>query len=166
MKCDQARELMLTDYMDSELHLRLRHEVDEHLLRCASCREFREVAREKITRQFALTRVEDPPEFIWRGIREKITSKAGVSYGILSNAADVIRLAFSSLLGIPRPVAVLAAGAMIAILLLSAAPGMRRRALDGYLNDQIAFIADLDDGEAGGTDIFDTDIRIGTDNLL
>ncbi|MBU0881047.1 MAG: hypothetical protein KKE81_02490 [Candidatus Omnitrophica bacterium] len=166
MKCDQARELILTDYMDSEPGCGLRHEVDEHLRQCVSCCEFREVAREKIIGQFASARVEDPPEFVWRGIREKITSKAGVSHGILANSAAAIRLAFSSLLSIPRPVAVLVAGVMIAILLLSAAPGMRRRALYGYLNEQITFIANLDDGEADGSDIFDTDIQIGADNFL
>ena len=166
MKCKRARELILTDHMDGELGAERRREIEEHLRVCIECGAFERLTREKIARPFALARNEKPSAYLWEGIKEKIASEADGRTGIFSDAAEGIRRVFSSLLRIPRPIMAFAAGAMIIIAILAAASGSQNRALDEYLNEQAAFIAKLDAGQANGASIFDTDIKTGMENLL
>lgn len=79
----------------------------------------------------------------------------------------LIKEAFLSLARIPRTVVAFAAAAVIIVAVMVAAPVVQRRAVNEYLSDQAAFIADLDEpAEANGADIFDTDIKTGAENFL
>ncbi|MCX5677699.1 MAG: zf-HC2 domain-containing protein [Candidatus Omnitrophica bacterium] len=167
MKCERARELMLTDHMDGELNAKGQREMREHLRVCTECGNFEKLAREDAARPFALAGKEKPPAYIWEGIKEKIAlSEAGARAGIFANVVEVIRQIFSSILRIPKPIAAFAAGAMILIAILAAVSGSQSRALDEYLNEQASFLARLDAGQANGTSMFDTDIATGMENIL
>jgi len=167
MKCEIARELILTGHLDGELDAGRRREMEEHLRTCIGCGDFEKFARENAVRPFALAGKEKPPAYLWEGIKEKIMlSEANARTGIFSNAAEAIRRIFSFILRIPRPVIAFAAGAMIIIAILAAVSGSQSRALDEYLNEQASFLAKLDAGQPNGASIFDTDIKTGVENIL
>jgi predicted anti-sigma-YlaC factor YlaD len=169
MKCERARELMLTDHMDGELDAKGQREMREHLRVCEECGNFEKLARENSVKPFAITGKEKPPSYLWEGIKEKIVlSEARAGAGVFANAAESMRQIFSSILRIPKPVAAFAAGVMIVIAILAAVSGSQSRALalDEYLNEQASFLARLDVGQANGTSIFDTDIKTGMENIL
>ena len=166
MKCERAREFILTDHVDGELSSECRREVDDHLRTCAACRELEHLVREKISRPLNIATRETPPAYLWEGIRERITSDAEARSGVFSRLAELIRDAFSSISNIPRPVMAFAVVAVIMVGVLIAAPGLQRRALDEYLSEQAFFISRLDAGEVNGASMFDTDINTGAERFM
>jgi anti-sigma factor RsiW len=166
MKCERAREFILTDHMDDELDSECRREVDEHLRTCRACRELVHLVREKISRPLNVMIRETPPAYLWEGIREKITSDAEARSGVFSRLVELIRDVFSSISNIPRPVMAFAVVAMIMVGVLITVPSLQRRALDEYLSEQAFFISRLDTGEVNGASIFDTDINTGTERFM
>ena len=166
MKCERARELILTDHMDGELGSGCRGDMAEHLRTCAACRELEHLVREKISMPFNNATREAPPAYLWEGIRERIASDAEARSVVFSPVAEWIRKVLSAISDIPRPVMAFAAATIIAVGILIAAPGVQRRALDEYLSDQALFMSKLDAYEANGVSIFDTDISTGIEKFM
>lgn len=166
MKCERARELILTDHMDGELGPERRREIEDHLRVCAECGSFEKRAREDAVRPFALAKNEKPPAYLWESIKAKIASEADVRSGIFPKTLEGVRRIFSSLLSMPRPAIAFTAGAMVIIAILAAVSGSRNRALDEYLSEHASFIAGLDAVQANGAGMFDTDIKTGMENIL
>lgn len=167
MRCERARELILTDHMDGELGAEERQKMEEHLRTCAGCNKLEKLVREKSIRPFAAAVKEEPPAYLWESIREKIAlSEADVRTGIFSNAADGIRRIFSYILRIPKPVMAFAAAVTVIVAILTVTSISQDRALNEYLNEQASFLARLDVTQVNGASIFDTDIRTGVENIL
>lgn len=166
MKCEKAQELILTDYMDAELGEEHRREVDEHMRVCAACREFGALAREKNVQLLANVRKEEPPAYLWEGIRERIASEAKERSGILPDTVKFIREALLSLVKIPRPVIAFAAAAIVIVAVMVVGPVTQRLAVNEYLDDQAAFIVRLGTDETNEIGIFDTDIKTGAESFL
>ena len=167
MKCQKARGLILTDYMDGELSDERSREIEGHLSACAACRKFEAAVRAKTAAPFTLIKKEEPPPYIWEGIRERVSSGNKAAAGIVSDTVESMRWALSPLLKIPRPIVAFAAAAMVIVGLLAVIrPFAQSYALDEYLSEQAAFIAGLSAEDLGGENIFDTDIKSGVESFL
>jgi len=70
-KCDQYKDLILTDYIDRQLSQEVSSELENHLLDCSDCRIFlKEVKNNKTPFQQAFQ--EQVPGELWDTIKQKI----------------------------------------------------------------------------------------------
>jgi hypothetical protein len=72
MKCDKARDLILTEYIDGEISGKLKQELEDHLLQCISCRELLVLSKTKVEDVFDNAQVQETPEYVWHRIKDKI----------------------------------------------------------------------------------------------
>lgn len=77
MKCDQFKEIFLTDYLDEMLSAEKRKDCDTHLESCELCAGL--VADLKTITEQTFKKVEtlQPSRQIWAGIQHKIESQTG-----------------------------------------------------------------------------------------
>lgn len=77
MKCDQFKEIFLTDYLDEMLSAEKRQSCDIHLQGCALCSGL--VADLKTITEQTFKKVEtlQPSRRVWAGIQQKIESQTG-----------------------------------------------------------------------------------------
>jgi|GEM_PF-2924410 len=76
MKCDQARELILTDAIDVEISTEDKRELLTHLVACESCRLLMDRAEADLVRPFEqAVRLVPPPE-IWQNIESGLDRAA------------------------------------------------------------------------------------------
>ena len=73
MKCNDIQELILTDYLDGEIHPDVKKQVDGHIAGCQLCREFLAVSRQVTEQPFkhSQPKFENQQE-IWQKIKFKI----------------------------------------------------------------------------------------------
>jgi anti-sigma factor RsiW len=75
-KCDQFKDLILTDYMDGELDQKLSQGLESHLLDCGDCRAFfKEVRNNTVisTGSYPVNVLRQPvPEELWGAIKQRI----------------------------------------------------------------------------------------------
>ena len=76
MRCEQARDMLLTDGMDGRLSGARAQALARHLAGCAGCREFAAVGREVVQAPFALGDQPVPPERVWARIRGQIMEES------------------------------------------------------------------------------------------
>jgi predicted anti-sigma-YlaC factor YlaD len=94
MKCKDIRELLKSDYLDRESSQQEEPVIKEHLAHCPECRSLeKELLSQRGIFQKA-ARVQ-PPEQLWRNIREAIVSERleqenSVKPGILEQLRDLI----------------------------------------------------------------------------
>lgn len=75
MRCDRARELILTDFLDGELKPDTKRELAEHLDLCSECRSFEKSARERAVSPFRRSGMKAPPGSTWEYIKESIAEE-------------------------------------------------------------------------------------------
>ncbi len=80
MKCEIVKKLLLTNYIDGQLTLPIKEQIDAHLKKCSGCREF--LSRIKIfsEKNFNLLN-EDVPIFIWDNVKNKLIKRQTSSKG-------------------------------------------------------------------------------------
>lgn len=167
MRCREAKDLILTDYVDGELSEGRGREIKRHLNTCASCRAFEANAHKNISAPFGLINKEEAPQYLWEGIRERIYSKDKARFGVISDTVESIRWALAPLFRIPRPIVAFAAAAMIIVGLLAVIrPFAQSYAIDEYLREQSTFISGLSAEEANGENMFDTNIKSSAENFI
>ena len=71
-KCDQFKDMILTDFIDGQLDKKAAKEVEDHLLDCASCRAFFKEVKENAAIPFQQVSRQAVPEGLWSAIRENI----------------------------------------------------------------------------------------------
>ena len=73
MKCNDIQELILTDYLDGEIHPDIKEKVDDHIAGCQVCRELLAVSRQVADDPFkhAQPKFENQQE-VWQKIKFKI----------------------------------------------------------------------------------------------
>jgi hypothetical protein len=108
--CKRYRGLILTDYVDGEIDAETRKIIDEHLLFCRSCRQFKDDVSEKVITVFNKVGHEKVPESIWPSIKEKILQKR---FAEEEGIAGFLKRVFGPLSPFPR-----LAPAMLAIAVL------------------------------------------------
>lgn len=76
MKCENAKDLLLTDYQDKELSGEKRGELEGHLTSCSGCRAFLRQAQEALAVSFRdLPRLE-PPKELWSKIEARLDEES------------------------------------------------------------------------------------------
>ncbi|MFA5144272.1 MAG: anti-sigma factor [Candidatus Omnitrophota bacterium] len=143
MKCRACREEMLTGYLDGEMDRRKRNCLEEHLARCAECRKFLEEAKKTGPELFRNTVRSDPPEYLWRRIRETILTEREESKSSAAGIFERIRI-FSY---IPKPA--LALAVVITLILIvgtTARIGVKSQSgLDPAIQEQMGYFYYLSD---------------------
>ena len=149
MNCKNARDIILTDYIDGDLKVRALGGVEEHLKACPACRGFAEDAK-KSSALFKNPIRKDPPPEIWSNIRTEISRKA-YRPGFIQEALEKMRYILPNF----RP-AVVAISA--AVVLLVAAAAVRFVSIGNYAetiqarDDIIAMVSingNADESESG-----------------
>ncbi|GAX60964.1 transmembrane transcriptional regulator [Candidatus Scalindua japonica] len=72
MKCEQVKELILTDYLDGQMEKVQKTQLEEHLTTCRDCREYNLLTRTAVVEPFYNIEKHNPPEATWNKIREQI----------------------------------------------------------------------------------------------
>ncbi|MBF0486463.1 MAG: zf-HC2 domain-containing protein [Candidatus Omnitrophica bacterium] len=111
MKCQLAKELLLSDYIDSELDQKRYVELQKHLKSCSECWEVFEAVRR--TEDILRTSTDPvPPEHVWLLIKERIVSRPGY---VLEKITDRLSWLWDEFFSAPRR---LAYGATLATVVI------------------------------------------------
>ena len=79
MNCGKIREIIISDYADNELDGKVKAEIEIHLGACPDCREFKEILVSKITGPLRDLSPENPPEYLWKSIKDSIEQRKYVN---------------------------------------------------------------------------------------
>ncbi len=116
MKCEDVKELILTDYLDGQLGKEQKAQIEKHLAICTDCKEYELLTRTAVVDPFNNMERHKPPEAAWHKIREQIEKeKLPLQGPTTSSFADLIQR-IKSFLYIPKPA--LAATTIAALLLV------------------------------------------------
>jgi len=85
--CKNFKDLILTDYIDGQLDIALKEQVESHLHQCASCQSFAREVKENLIVPFEKASHQEVPSYLWRQIQEKIYEESSSRLGVL----DVMR---------------------------------------------------------------------------
>lgn len=159
MNCNQVRDLILTDYLDDRLSGRILDEFKAHLLKCADCREFEQLAHQAAIEPFKGLTTAKTPEAVWQNVRERIAEE---DRRFSPSWVEVFGNFWENLLGL-RPVA--AWVGICSVLILTLAVGQhvsRQKVLKAQDKEKVEYLAFLleysetatQNGNSGyGTDI-------------
>jgi anti-sigma factor RsiW len=74
-KCEQIKDLILTDYIDGELDKDLAGSIESHLLDCSDCRAFFKEVKDNAAMPFQKVLQEPVPSQLWSAIKENIENE-------------------------------------------------------------------------------------------
>ena len=77
MKCDQFKEIFLTDYLDETLSAQKRQSCDVHLAGCDLCSALLSDLKAITEQSFKKVETLQPSRKVWAGIEQKIESQSG-----------------------------------------------------------------------------------------
>ncbi len=101
MKCENVKELILTDYLDGQLGKEQKTQIEKHLTICKDCKEYELLTRTAVVEPFNNLERHHPPEAAWNKIREQIEDELPRQEPT-NSFADFIRRIKTSL-RIPKP---------------------------------------------------------------
>lgn len=101
MKCEQVKELILTDYLDGQLGKEQKAQLEKHLTTCRDCKEYELFTRTTVIDPFNNLERHNPPEAAWHNIREQIQEELPRQES--SNAFAYFINRIQTLLSIPKP---------------------------------------------------------------
>jgi predicted anti-sigma-YlaC factor YlaD len=135
MDCKKIRDLIATDYIDTELSVALQKEIRQHLDSCGACRQFEQALRKASVEPFKTAKEIKPPDFVWERIKE------GIQVRERGSLLDYLR----GLLSRPRPVFALgtALAAFITVAVVINISLGSRRQFNSYLQEQREFLSGL-----------------------
>lgn len=144
MKCDNIKDLLMTDYLDNEVSEETRRVVQEHLHICDACAQFEQHLKLKIVEPFKRASIIEPPAHLWEKIKHEIEYTVSQSTGtnFLKEAVKLFR----------KPVfaASLALTAMLIVFTffqMQNNNGSVQSSAEQYIDEQIGFMVDLQEGE-------------------
>lgn len=70
--CKTIKDLILTDYIDTELNSDTKKQIEDHLYQCKACQSFAKEVRESLIVPFEKVNRQEVPSYIWENIKEKI----------------------------------------------------------------------------------------------
>lgn len=115
MKCEKAREFILTDYLDGELKKDEKLEVERHIASCAGCSKLLIDVKDRSARYFKGAQKFYPSENVWANIKERIKADAAEKRG----AAVTVTERLKRLFYIPRTAGAFATLAVIVLIVSS-----------------------------------------------
>ena len=101
MKCENVKELILTDYLDGQLGKEQKSQIEKHLTICKGCKEYEFLTRTAAVEPFDNLEKHSPPEETWNKIREQIEEERPLHEPANSFADLILRI--KSFLHIPKP---------------------------------------------------------------
>ena len=113
MKCEDVKELILTDYLDEQLGKEQKAQIEKHLAICRDCKEYELLTRAAVVEPFNNVERHNPPEATWNKIKEQIEEELPLQEPTNSFADLIHRV--KTFLYIPKPAFVVTS---ILILLL------------------------------------------------
>ncbi|MBT6561149.1 MAG: zf-HC2 domain-containing protein [Candidatus Scalindua sp.] len=72
MKCEDVKELILTDYLDGQLEKEQKTQIEQHLTICSDCKEYELLTRTAVVEPFNNLENHNPPKATWNKIRGQI----------------------------------------------------------------------------------------------
>lgn len=149
MKCDKARDLILTDYGDGCLDPRMAGEIQEHIRVCPGCRQLELSLRNTVVQPLRAVSLSTPSASVWEGIQEEIEreKKKQPVHAFIFRLFDQ----WKGLLASPRGMFA-SASLAVCIVLVAAVGGVylgKKKGLNDYLQEQVSFMASLDTEENG-----------------
>ena len=99
MKCQRIQEIILTDYLDSQLNEKQRSLLGRHLTECPGCEKFSTYVMKNIAGLFTNAERLIPSEIVWRGIKGRIEASEHKKPGLVIGFFERLRSAFY----IPKP---------------------------------------------------------------
>ncbi len=115
MKCEDVKELILTDYLDNQLGKEQKTQIEKHLTTCNGCKQYELLTRTAVVEPFDNLERHNPPEATWHNIRAQIEKEKQPLQEPTNPFAGLIRR-IKSFLYIPKPT--LVATTVAAILLV------------------------------------------------
>lgn len=158
MKCEYARGLIMTDYIDGRLSRRRTLPLEEHLAACPGCREFMAEMIGVSMQPLQAAGKEEVPDYLWNRIRMSLD----VRRGIAGKIKDAVERRVLSVFVLPQPVLVrVIAAVLVLVTAATAAQPVRRKMLvNNYLQEQMTYVASLD---IYGNGTGSTGVDLGTD---
>lgn len=74
-RCEQFKEIILTDYIDGALNAVAKKEVDDHLSQCAACQAFANEVKSTLVLPFEKANRQEVPAELWGQIKEQIAQE-------------------------------------------------------------------------------------------
>jgi len=153
MKCEQIKELIITNYIDGEISTSIQKEIKAHLITCEDCRQFEGRVRLSAIEPLKNVKREKVPEEVWHKIKKVIETKDKkvTLKDVVYNLGTFIR--------VRRPALALATvtAVILIALIIQKMPFEKPSGLNIYLEEQVKFLANLNgangNGENGSSDI-------------
>ena len=124
----------MTDYTDGEAGEALKKEVERHVALCGRCREFQEALRQAAIEPFKKAEAIEPPDFVWSRIEESIARERKPV------RAPLVKPAFA----VAAVIAALMVAVIFARVSFDGQKAVDGYAVSGYLEEQLTFLAYLD----------------------
>jgi hypothetical protein len=143
MKCETAREWILSDYLDGQMSPEQKKAIETHLTGCIRCRDFEAAARKAVIEPFKGAARVSPPEALWHKIKERIKEEEGGK----GRSLDLISR-MKTFLYFPKPAFILTTAVMIFFLavILIKMPPKNKEAVSVNSKEQIEYMVDLVEG--------------------
>jgi len=148
MKCKKIKEIILSDYIDDELDLECRKNVEIHLEKCESCRQFKDDVDLNIVGILQHASKLEPRQELWYKIKDKLEPKRRLF--VPENITGFLKGLFT----VRKPIYAVAAIMMLVVVtgVFSKLYMNEKNSLDRYLGEQMAFVLSLDNGSEDEND--------------
>ena len=150
----KSRELLLTDYLDGQMDAKENGQIETHLAHCPKCREFLVSARKVGPELFIKSGTANPPEYLWRRVKETILTEQKAKARFTDNILERVRAFLYTARYSIRP-ALVAASIIVLILAVTAVAGLKMAGeAENRYKDQIEYF-DYLAGSSGGASTSD-----------
>lgn len=84
-KCKEIQDLVLMDYVDGQLDIAIKDQLERHLSTCSSCQNFAQEVKQHLIMPFENSDRQQVPLKLWSAIQEKIYQEQSSKQGVLEN---------------------------------------------------------------------------------
>ena len=147
MNCKEFRDIIFTDYIDSELNHEVYNKVKNHIANCDDCAQFEHSLRETVVSQFKGIEAVEPPDEFWQNITDTIEQQKNIKE---FNTYHYLKQKLINIFRVKKPVIVIG-GIIVTLLLilyLTTSPlnndASNRDDINDYLEMNIRFLAEFD----------------------
>jgi anti-sigma factor RsiW len=140
MKCEKAKEILLTHYIDDCISIDLREEFYKHIENCPACRGYKLDTDKVFPCLFREARVESPQEEMWQNIKPAILQEGVPAESKVFNIRPFLKksvFAFAT-----------AAALLFMVISFKAINNNQRAAVSDFLSEEGRFLGSLSDYSA------------------
>ncbi|MFH1622766.1 MAG: zf-HC2 domain-containing protein [Candidatus Omnitrophota bacterium] len=166
MNCEKFRDIILTDYLDGNISMERKIEVQEHLKQCFECRELEAATRKTAVEPFNLADKVVVPESLWQNIKADIEQE---QYQVVGNPFAGLLGRLKNLIIFPKPAFALASATAIiiaAVIITRFNFVNQESAINDYLEEQVNSLAYLEEDGGVYSDTGYLDLGTGIEEFL